>query len=281
MSILATDAQHTGHRAVPRLRRWAAVLLVALTFGAMTAAAGAWLGWRGAPDLPTDDRATAIAAEILPGLPVDGIERFDVLFGQMDPLPGEAFFGYDEYDPGAVWLTLGATPDLGAARSTLERSGWTIGANTTADWVTASRGPIAMMIYRSHEYQPTPGITFFRPEPSLARVLALVGWVAGLLLGGWIALRFTRHPEKGVARTLGRAGSVLQLITTLAVTEMLFRPQSPLPPDAPGALWEPYLSALVKPLMMLGVACWLLAAVFRFWPRGAAFLREWTRLLAG
>ncbi|WP_436522484.1 hypothetical protein [Actinoplanes sp. HUAS TT8] len=283
MTILATDDQHVGHRFGPRVRRWIAVFVVALTFAALLGAGGAWLGWRGAPALPDDQRAREIVAAIVPGMRVGEVERHDVIFGDPDPMSSQLIAGTDEYDAGSVTLepagsasdaeeepdavetpVFAAALDVAGARAALERDGWEIRSGTTVRSVTARRGSLELTVYQDNG---PGGVVFHRPEPALVRVLALVGWGAGLLLGGWIGLRFSRRSKPGAARILGRTGTVLLLTSTMAVTAGLLLPwPPPIPPDGPDALWEPYVAVPWKPFVLIALACWTLAAVLRWSP---------------
>ncbi|WIM97903.1 hypothetical protein ACTOB_001460 [Actinoplanes oblitus] len=269
MSILASDVRHTGRPAGHRLVRWVAVVVVALVFAGALASAGAWLGWRDADPLPSDQRAVAIAAEVLPGAPVDEIDRWDAIFGDRQPSWETRLLTDDEYDGGSVLLPV-SVPDLAAVRRTLERTGWRLlpGAGVerlsdvqTVEFVTARRDGVELAVFRD-SWSEGSGIVFQRPEPALVRPLALIGGLAGLLLGGWLALRFT-------ARQAGRrpwnapawAGGALLALPTLAVLGELLSPTAPIPPDVPGAPWEGY--PIFKLPALLGLLAWGWATVLR------------------
>ncbi|GIE84648.1 hypothetical protein [Actinoplanes regularis] len=127
MSILATDVRHTGHQAGHR--RWIEVVFVALVVAAALASAGAWLGRQDAGPLPSDRRATGIAAEVLPGAPVGEIERWDAIFGDRMPDLVTRLITDDEYDGGSVLVPV-HVPEIAAVRETLERTGWRILPNS-------------------------------------------------------------------------------------------------------------------------------------------------------
>src|SRR5690349_6461832 len=110
MSIATADVQQTGPLTGRRAWRWAlrgaAVIVVACTFAAALASAGAWLDWRGADPLPSDQRAGGVAAEIMPGVRIDGVDRYDVIFGDRWPDMFTRLIADDEYDGGSVVLTV-------------------------------------------------------------------------------------------------------------------------------------------------------------------------------
>ncbi|MFI1988296.1 hypothetical protein [Actinoplanes sp. NPDC020271] len=282
MSILATDDQYVDHRFWPRVWRWIAVFVVAMTVAAPAAGFGAWLGWRGAASLPTDQRAREIAAAVVPGMTVGEVERHDMVFGSYYPTGCEAFAGAEEYDAGSVSVVkAGAVPvmDLAGARAALRRDGWQLRPDQEPGSVTARRDGIQIAVHQG----PGPGgVVFHRVEPALVRVLALVGWGAGLLLGGWIGLRFSRRSRPAAARVLGGIGTVLLLVPTIAVTGGLLLPgPAPIPPDGPDALWEPYVAWPFTFFVLVALCCWAVAGVLRWSPRAARFTREWTRFLFG
>ncbi|BCJ45090.1 hypothetical protein GCM10010168_68900 [Actinoplanes ianthinogenes] len=242
---------------------------MALVAGGALASAGAWLGWRGADPLPGDERATAIVAEVLPGAPIGTIDRWDAIFGDRWPDWETRLLTDDEYDGGSVLVPV-PVPDLAAVRGALERAGWQILTPArverlsdvqTVEFVTARRDGVELAVFRDSEPDGA-GVVFQRPEPALVRELALAGGVFGLLLGGWVALRFT-------ARQAGRrpwnapawAGGALLALPTLAVLGELLSPTAAIPPDVPGAPWEGYV--IFKLLTVLGLIAWGWAVVLR------------------
>jgi hypothetical protein len=269
MSILATDVQRVGHQMWHRVLRWGAVTWVAVVFAGALASIGAWVGWRNADPLPSDQQMTEIVGEVLLGATVGGVERWEVVFGDRMPNWVSLLITDDEYDGGSVMVTVPVS-DISAVRETLARTGWRILPNSgtkrlsdvqTVEFVTARRHGVEMAVFHDSWYGGA-GIVFQRPEPVLVRELALVGGIIGLLIGGWTTLKFT-------ARHVGRrpwnvpawsGGALLALPTAVAISELL-RPTAAIPPDVPGAPWEGYM--VFKLLTGLGLIGWGYALALR------------------
>lgn len=269
MSILATDVQHTGHQVRHRVLRWLAVVVVALTFASALAAIGSWLGWRGAAAFPSDQRAAEIARMAAPAARITETDRYDAIAGSRWPDPSLLLGGDDEYSAGYVTVGFALPSDLTVARRALEADGWRITEvayhDTLVNHVTARNDGVELIVYGG-------GLLFQRPEPALARVLALIGWGLGLLLGAWTALKFTAAHRGRDGRIAARLGLVLLLIPTTAVSGELFFPTRAIPPDVPGVIWEPYLSFPLKLLVIVGTLALAYAGVRRFAPRASRSL---------
>ncbi|WP_229074540.1 hypothetical protein [Actinoplanes sp. DH11] len=267
------------HRARPqawhRLVRWVAVVLVALTVAAGMGSAGAWLGWRGADPLPSDQRAREIVAEVLPGTAVGPSERWDAIFG--DPAPDwmTRLISDDEYDGGSVLVPV-PVGDLAVVRGTLERAGWRVPPAVrserlsdadTVESVTARRAGVELAVFRSSG-DGGAGVVFQRPEPALVRPTALAGGLVGLLLGGWAASRFTaRHVGRRPWNAPAWGGGALLALPSIAAGSELVSPTGAVPPDVPGAPWEGYV--IFKLLTVLGLIGWGYAVVLRLRARAA------------
>lgn len=245
------------------IRRGGAVAWVAVVFAGGLASIGAWAGWQTAGPLPSDQQATAIVGEALPGAAAGAIERWDVTFGSRAPGWVTRLITDDEYDGGSVLVTV-AVPDIAAVRDTLARTGWRILPDSgtervsdvqTVEYVSARRQGVEMAVFR--DSRDGGGVVFRHPEPGAVRWLALAGGVAGLLAGGWAALWFTRRPLSVPAWS---GGALLALPTAAAISELL-RPTEAVPPDVPGAPWEAYV--VFKILTGIGLICWGYALAVR------------------
>ncbi|WP_433830159.1 hypothetical protein ACQP2E_10115 [Actinoplanes sp. CA-015351] len=269
MLASAADVRHVGHRMWRRVARWGAVAWVAVVCAGALASAGAWVGWRNAGPLPSDQQATEIVGEVLPGAVIGEIERWDVTFGDQMPAWVTRLISDDEYDGGSVLVSV-PVPDVAAVRETLARTGWRILPNSgverisdgqTVEFVTARRHGVEMAVFHDTRYGGE-GIVFQHPEPAPVRELALAGGVAGLLLGGSAALMFTAgHVGLRPWNKSAWAGGVLLALPTAAVVSELLHPAAAIPPDVPGAPWDGYV--YFKLLIVLGLISWGRACVLR------------------
>jgi hypothetical protein len=201
-------------------------ILTALTFAALGAAGGAWLGWLPAAGVPTEQRARDIVAAAVPDTQAEFVDRFDVAFGyeqDYDYTPGfvTVTINYPEYED--VDLAVRAYEGFG-------RMGWTTsdtdrGGGFTAvgegQWLLAydaawcglehpqacgaplSSGPYAALSFR---FQPAA------PWPTMP--LTVAGWLAGLAAGWSLGGR------KGPDPLLCWPGLLLMLPATVSVTRM-------------------------------------------------------------
>jgi hypothetical protein len=273
MSVLATDVPPVRHRTWHRWVRWGAVIWVAVVFAGALASIGAWVGWRNADPLPSDQQTTEIAGQVLPGATVGEIERSDMTFGDRMPDWVTRLIIDDEYDGGSVLVTVPVS-DIATVRERLARTGWRILPNSgtgrlsgpqTVEFVTARRHGVEMAVFHD-TWHNGEGIVFQHPEPTPVRKLALVGGIVGLLLGGWTALKFTtRHVGRRPWNVPAWAGGVLLTLPTAAAISQLLWPTAAIPPDVPGAPWEGYL--VFKLLTGLGLIGWGCALVLRSAPR--------------
>lgn len=235
-------------------------LLAALTAGALGAALGGWLGWRGAGDLPTDAEARALVAAAVPDPPAEFVERYDVLFGHREAGPGAAVFGSDEYRTGYAVVSVNVPADgfgalAGRARAGFAAQGWAI--EEYGELFAAVRDDWSVHAYPATRCTPEDtdacgsevtarsgalGLQFERTPPAAVLPLAVTGWLLGLL-AGWFGMGLLTIRHTGLLGT----GLALMLPATVFVTLGLV--------VEPGFLWEPYMGELFRPFALLGGLC--------------------------
>ena len=260
-----------SERTHPRrsLVAWLSTVLVALTCAAAAAAGAAWVGWRAAGPLPSDARARAIAAALLPGAPVRLGERDDSLFGYSGGRSLAWLLGDNQFTGGHVDVSLGsATP--AQVQAAMRASGWRVDSDPDLG-VSARKGDVAALLFQQDD---AVTIELVRSRPGPVRPVELAGWVAGLLLGGMVALRLLAArkadrkptpktgpktaPKTGpkaaskAAWRIGIASAVVLLPATVLTTGQLFS-ESVLPPTiTPPGLWGDYAGFVVHPMALLG-----------------------------
>jgi hypothetical protein len=255
-----------------------ASVLTALSFGAMLAALGAWIGWRDAPRLPADSEAVGIAHVAYPTRPIKEVSRDDATFGYEQPEtlgPGLWLWGSDEYDYGFVrvyvWVGDETTADI-AGR--LAAQGWQV-RTTEENEILARRGALHLEIGRSYHdngvgYPATVGplenrVTISRAEPARVPWLSWTGLILGAAAGWWLSLPMRRRVLARAARVLWWTGLALlslpALMTVMALTLYMFRTAT----ESPEALWTPVMLIGWRNCLMIGllslvvglVAAWL------------------------
>ncbi|MEV4412632.1 hypothetical protein [Catellatospora sp. NPDC049609] len=186
-------------------------LWTALTIGAMGLQAGAWLGWRGAPPLPSDQVAVGLTQDAAGDLTAAAVRRDDELFGYEYDRAGDPalwLVGTDErYLAGAVRVSY-ALPEaaveedvIAAARHRLGAAGWQVGGDAWT--VTAYRDGwhlVAVDEYRSWYNDiegPSLVMSVVRGEPSRVGWFALGGLLLGLVPGWWLAGALRRSLRYG------------------------------------------------------------------------------------
>jgi hypothetical protein len=249
-----------------------AIILAALTMGALGAAMGGWLGWRAAPPLPDNASASALARSLVPrGTPYI-IERRDAVFGYRHPGPGAWLLGGHDYTPGYVKLLVTDGEDapalLSAARDVMGLSGWHISGNLVGAGVAGVKGRLAVRVYPATidgdkliaaHTNDAVAIEIGRAEPGRVQPLVITGLLIGLVLG-WVGGERVvgRVSAVGVVRrrlpaALGGAAFLLLLPGTLLtcgvlVYALLIMPTSmPAPPS-----WGQYLLPGVRALSVTG-----------------------------
>jgi hypothetical protein len=239
---------------------WLSTVLVALTCAAAAAAGAAWLGWRAAGPLPSDDRAREIVAPLVPGAPVRLGDRDDSLFGYSGDGSLSWLLGDDRFTGGYVDVSLGGAAS-DQVQAAMRAGGWQVDTDHDLG-VSARKGDVAALLYQQGQ---SVTVRLERSRPGPVRPLELAGWVAGLLLGWVAAVRLLA--VRRAAWTAGIGSAVLLLPATVLTTGQLFS-ESVLPSTiTPPALWGDYASFVVHPLALLGALLGVLALVLALVPR--------------
>nr|BFE61043.1 hypothetical protein GCM10020063_055690 [Dactylosporangium thailandense] len=250
-AALETVPDHASGQRAGRGRgpaRVLAAIVAALTMAAL----GAWLGWRGAPALPSDAAAVELIQPAAPAAQFAVTVRQEAPFAYEHPdEPLTWLIGNDDYNAGWVGLTVSGT-NPGSLRAGLEAQGWHTSDDPyppTAGGFAASKGEWSL------EVRPGVALTvdLARAEPGRVGPLTVAGYVLGLAAGALLALGVRRL---GLAALV--AGLVLLLPGTVLTTgDLVFN--RTLPADVtPPALWGDYLFFGVRLLSTAGVV--LLAA---------------------
>jgi hypothetical protein len=238
---------------------WLSTVLVALTCAAAAAAGAAWVGWRAAGPLPSDDQASAIVAAFAPGAPVSLGDRDDSLFGYANGGPLTWLVGDNDFTGGFVDVALGATTST-KVQAAMRAAGWRVDTDSDLG-VSARKGKAAAQLYQQDS---SVTVELIRSRPAPVRPLELAGWVAGLLLGWPAALRLLAARRS--AHLIGLASAALLLPATVLTTGQLFY-ESILPPSiTPPALWGDYASLAVHPLALLGATLGAIALLLTVLP---------------
>jgi hypothetical protein len=245
------------------LAAWLTTVLVALTCAAAAAAGAAWLGWRAAGPLPSDDQARQLVSALLPGSPVSLGDRDDSLFGYARGGPLAWLIGANDFTGGSVDVALGTTTSA-QVQAAMRTAGWRVDTDPGLG-VSARRGRVAAQLYQQDD---SVTVDLMRSRPAPVRPLELAGWVAGLLLGWPAALRLLA--ARRAARITAVTGAALLLPATVLTTGQLFY-ESVLPPTiTPPALWGDYASLAVHPLALLGATLGAAAVLLTVLPHRAA-----------
>ena len=253
--------------------RWAAtgVVLVALATGALGAAAGARLGWHGAPDLPADDVRTATAQDLTPSQQSntpkpDEIHPF-VAGSRLAWIPVQLLGGASPGDSTGSSISPSGTSSANTIEligDRLHATGWradparTIGEHTV---VAARRGGITMIIavqslrnWRSAVY-----LGYQREEPGPVLPLTILGAVLFGTLG-WsgaaAVLRRARSRARGVQALLVALAipALGLLLPATATTWLILATGHPIDPVAwpPPPAWAAYDTELGRMFTVSG-----------------------------
>ena len=255
MPVLPVASERTPARR--SFAAWLTTVLTALTCAAAAAAGAAWAGWRAAGPLPSDARATAIVAPLVPAAPVRLGDRDDSLFGYSGGGSLSWLLGDDHFSSGHVDVSLGgATSDQ--VRAAMKADGWQVDIDPDLG-VSARKGSVSALLYEQGEWVT---IELVRSRPGPVRPLELAGWVAGLLLGWVVSRRLTAAGR--AAWTVGAGSAVLLLPATVLTTGQLFS-ESVLPSTiTPPALWGDYAAFVVHPMALAGAVLGVVALVLAY-----------------
>lgn len=240
-------------------RLWLAIVVCALTFGGVFAAAGSWIGWQQQSPAPTREEALAVLSLAAPGVPVDSLGWHDdmrdvhqVQRPTARNLPGQQQASLDE----GVSRTLFA-----AARTRLVAAGWRVHGN--GNEFVASRGDLVT------EWAFSPAGTYSTPAgdsvevwlwrfaPVGVKLSIVAGWLLGAVVGGSVVWSVSRMPTSQTRDLLQRAGVLGALALGLSTAFCLVTTANnllelPLADGQPVALWYCYFPFLLPFGMEMG-----------------------------
>jgi hypothetical protein len=281
----AVDVVATGLRyrfALPG-GRWlaTAVVFVALATGALGAGLGARLGWRGAPDLPTDDALSASAERFTPGWQAgapdpDDIRPFRIIGNWLSSAPVRMLGGDTWRDTTGMVISPAATPSTAALAQALDRlhaAGWRtdptreVGEHTV---VTAHRAGIIMVVAVQSARGERSVFYFVYQREEPRPVLPLT--IAGALLSGalgWLGaaalLRRARGRARGVQALLVAVAipALGLLVPATATTWLILASGHPIDPAAwpPPPAWAAYVTELGRMFTVAGAFLALLVVL--------------------
>jgi hypothetical protein len=202
---------------------WVAALLAAVALGAFGSAAGTWLGWQAAADLPSDHELRALNAAIT-GMPVDA-----AVYREASAMKGpDVFLRADGV----------ATFSADRVRTALSAAGWHLTSFTESPGVilVGVPAPERLKIPTANvDYEATKGdlklvgdgsvisgaagftatvrasyaTRVWPQEPAVVRPLTVAGILAGALAGWWLAAAFAyRVRRSGRLRGAAATASV-------------------------------------------------------------------------
>jgi hypothetical protein len=257
------------------------LVLAAVTVAALGAGLGGWLGWRGAPPLPDDATAAALARTVVPRGTPEVIERRDALFGYRHAGSGAWLVGGDGYSGGYVKMIITdgdeAPDELTEIRSSLLLDRWRLSSDLSGPGYSGAKRRMSVTVYPATlsgdrlpaaTAQDAVVIEFGRAEPSRVPTFVVIGYLLGLAVGWFAAaLLASRSARRWPVMVAGVLGLVLLLPGTVLTTgqlvwTLLFIPGSmPNPPS-----WGLYLLPGVRALSVIGVLL-MLAALAGALPR--------------
>ncbi|WP_433615240.1 hypothetical protein ACQP2P_10985 [Dactylosporangium sp. CA-139114] len=242
------------------LVRTIAAGVCALTVAAAGAALGAWLGWLGAPALPSDAAVLALVQPAAPDARFTTVARHEAPFAyEHTPGPMTWLIGDDDYNAGGVVLTAGVSPQT--LRAGLAAQGWHTSDDPDYEGIAASKGQWSVWAYPAEvDGSPTDSrvakvlaVDFQRAEPGLVTPLTAAGFLLGLAVGWLLGRRAQRHVLAG-ALLLLLPGTVITIGDLIAAR---FLPADVTPP----ALWGDYLFFGIRALTTAGLLALAVAVV--------------------
>nr|BFE61864.1 hypothetical protein GCM10020063_063900 [Dactylosporangium thailandense] len=257
---MATTTAVPAVRARTGLVQTIAAGVSALTVAAAGAALGAWLGWLGAPALPSDAEVLAMVQPAAPDARFTTVARHEAPFAfEHAPGPMTWLIGDDDYNAGGVVLTAGVSQQT--LRSGLAAQGWHTSDDPDYEGIAASKGQWSVRAYPAEvDGSPTDSrvakvlaVDFGRAEPGLVTPLAIAGLLLGLAAGWLLAHRARRAPlVAGLLLLL--PGTVFTIGDLIAAW---FLPADVTPP----ALWGDYLFFGIRALATAGLVALAVAVV--------------------
>ncbi len=256
-----------------RVPRILTAIVVAFIVGGLGAAALGWIGWRGAPPLPTTDYATSVSTQVADG-PVDGVLRNDRLFG--DPYQSSTLSDYlvggDDYGSGYVDTTTTSPITLDAARTAMAGLGWRLGPYPFGGPGFSARQDDTVVTVVPNGTRVIDGSSaaglafeFERAEPASVRPLTIAGWLAGFALGLlgtlWLVTIAGRRGSGSPYKIMGWLGIALMLPGTVTTTGDLIHGWTLPDTVQPPAPWSDYIFYGIRLVTIIGLLLLVVSAL--------------------
>jgi hypothetical protein len=251
-------------------------LVRSLSGVALAVVLSAWMGsiagvvsWRlSAPSLPGPAWGQELAAGLFPGVSgvrvdvVPEIARYEEAEVQKS---NPAFFllGGDDYFPGQVVMTatVNSPRDVIAAIDTsLRENGWTVGSHEPGEDATATSSGLTLWV--TEVYPDEVEVSVYRQTPTAVfwatGIAAAAGAVLGFVLGAALSRRVRPGSRARSSAVLGAALSLPAAIVAVATMVAELFAADHLYPFIP---WDAYMYGILRPLAILGVVAFGVAAV--------------------
>jgi hypothetical protein len=255
----------------PDRRRLASAVLLGTTLAALGSSAGAWLGWRDTPALPSFDEGAALVQGIAPGKEIDFLDMESPLLGSAHPSGGTGIAlvplaGGNHFGAGYIQVGLDADGDAGLLRDVADRlagAGWDV--RRDGEEFRATAQGLRLDGYPSNgSGDPAPTVGLFdrvtlmlaRAEPRPVLPLALLGLVGGGALAyGWLRARSRlRGRYRTVADAAALTGVLALLPTTLLTAGGLALRLAGSDAASTVASDAAYILPALRPVTLLGLA---------------------------